>query len=511
MVKYLRILTVFLLVGLLVSQIIVPVYALDSSPSELKINAVNVYQSVLESGDMAFLTDFTVRYDAGTVTDDVGTVLGSPLPLVIGLNTVNVVGLGDITVFLPSGSTGTATSGTCTVAGSPVALVGGTQTIIAGGAVGTIYIYVNPPSASVETITDTYNVRLMDGATEIMSVAPYAYYNRGFDRGITWMYFSAAEVIAEGLSWGGAYTMRLDGNPTATWTGVGTIPPAATPKADFNWKPSTTLGVTKLLLTTDIRTEAVAITNDWDDATYVLYSTTTAGKLSTSGETYFTAIIPNLSDLAPDLFTSITLTMDIITPMATKNKYANEIGSDFQGTKYETGTATFTYNSATVTGSIAPAVPTAWAATMIGGMIKSNTDGAFYIIQSVPAVNTITLTTPYLATGGIGHDYTIYYLQNTPPGATSGALPPLSLLPAADALHIPVLVFGVIICIGVILFVMVHGCGAANSYRPAILIVLPLLYVFTRFGFFPLGLTIGIGLFAAFAIWYTFFYQPSSL
>jgi hypothetical protein len=278
-----RILVVFLLVGLLVSQIIVPIHALDSSPSELKINAVNAYEYVLEPGDMAFLTDFIVRYDAGTVTNDVGTVLGSPLPLVTGLNTINVVGLGDITVFLPSGSTGTATSGTCTVTGSPVALVGGTQTVTTAGAVGVIYIYVNLPGASVETITDTYNVRLMDGVNEVMSVAPYAYYNQGFDRGVVWMYFSAAEVIAEGLSWGGAYTMRLDGNPTATWTGVGTIPPAATPKADFNWKPSATLGVTKLLLTTDIRTESVAITNDWNDATYVLYSTTSAGKLSTSG------------------------------------------------------------------------------------------------------------------------------------------------------------------------------------------------------------------------------------
>ena len=504
-----RILVLLLLVGLLVSQVVVPLYAIDSDPMELKINAVNVYQCLLESGDMAFMTDYTVEYDAGEAINDTGTVLGSPLSLVYGLNTLNIVGLGDIEIFLPAGHTGTATSGTCNVDSSPVSLVGGSQWITTDTAVGTIYIYVNEPTTSIETITNTYNIRLMDGATEVISIAPYSYYNRGFSRGLAWMYFSAAEVITKGLTWGGAYSMRLDGNPSALWSDL-TIP-TATPKADFYWKTSTTLGVTKLLLTADIRTESVAITSSWDNPSYILYSTTVAGKLSTNGETYFSTVIPNLSVLAPDLFTSTTLSMDIITPMATKNKYANEIGSAFQGTKYEIGTATFTNGSQTVTGSVAPATPTAWTAAMIGGMIKSNTDGVTYIIKAVPAVNTITLTTSYLAAGGADMDYTLYYLQNTPPGATSGALPPLSLFPVSDGLKIPVTVIGVIISVGIILLVMIHGCGAANSYRPAILIVLPLLYVFTYFGFFPLALTIGIGLFAAFGLWYTFFYQPSNL
>jgi len=64
-----------------------------------------------------------------------------------------------------------------------------------------------------ENITEAYLGRLMDGVDELSAVAPYAFFDEGYDRGIFAIYFSASDAPA----WNGAYTMRLDGNPTLTW------------------------------------------------------------------------------------------------------------------------------------------------------------------------------------------------------------------------------------------------------------------------------------------------------
>lgn len=75
-----------------------------------------------------------------------------------------------------------------------------------------------------------------------------------------------------------------------------------------------------------------------------------------------------------------------------------------QGMAYSTGTATFATGSDTVEG----AGGTAWVdATMAGGLIKSNTDGVWYKIESVTDADTLVLYAPYIEAGGGGHDYTM--------------------------------------------------------------------------------------------------------
>jgi hypothetical protein len=54
-----------------------------------------------------------------------------------------------------------------------------------------------------------------------------------------------------------------------------------------------------------------------------------------------------------------------------------------------------------------------------------------------------------------------------------------------------------------------HGTKEVNSYKPFILLTLPLIYVFTRVGWFPMPLTIGLALIASFSLWYIFFYEKS--
>jgi hypothetical protein len=76
---------------------------------------------------------------------------------------------------------------------------------------------------------------------------------------------------------------------------------------------------------------------------------------------------------------------------------------------------------------------------------------------------------------------------------------------AASALKIPAMWLGIILTLGIIGFVVIHGSRETNSYKPLIILSLPLIYVFTRIGWFPMIITIGLGLVAALAIWWTFF------
>ena len=85
----------------------------------------------------------------------------------------------------------------------------------------------------------------------------------------------------------------------------------------------------------------------------------------------------------------------------------------------------------------------------------------------------------------------------------------LDLTGAAAALKIGGMWLGILLTIGIIGFVTVQGTKKANSYKPFIILTLPLIYLFTRIGWFPMLLTVGLGIIATFFIWYTLFYEKS--
>jgi len=74
------------------------------------------------------------------------------------------------------------------------------------------------------------------------------------------------------------------------------------------------------------------------------------------------------------------------------------------GTLYNTGTATFTSGNTDVVG-----IGTAWTSGMVGGKIRSDVDGVYYDISAVGSATSITLSTAYHHTGGIGQAYRIGY------------------------------------------------------------------------------------------------------
>jgi len=70
---------------------------------------------------------------------------------------------------------------------------------------------------------------------------------------------------------------------------------------------------------------------------------------------------------------------------------------------YETGTATFTENSTTVTGS-----GTTWTTAMIGRKIALSLSDPYYVISKVPSGTSITLDRAYIEDTASGSTYVIY-------------------------------------------------------------------------------------------------------
>ncbi len=62
-------------------------------------------------------------------------------------------------------------------------------------------------------VNETYLVRLRNGAAELATVRPYAYFNDGYALGYASIYFTSATAPA----WEGAYNMDIIGNPTLQW------------------------------------------------------------------------------------------------------------------------------------------------------------------------------------------------------------------------------------------------------------------------------------------------------
>lgn len=77
--------------------------------------------------------DYSTAFGA-TMTDGTGTVVGSPITLISGVQTVDVTGTGTFILELEQGTVGTVTDDVAVVTGSPVALVAGTNTITVTGA-----------------------------------------------------------------------------------------------------------------------------------------------------------------------------------------------------------------------------------------------------------------------------------------------------------------------------------------------------------------------------------------
>jgi hypothetical protein len=79
---------------------------------------------------------------------------------------------------------------------------------------------------------------------------------------------------------------------------------------------------------------------------------------------------------------------------------------------------------------------------------------------------------------------------------------------AASSLHIGAMWLGIILTLAVIAVVGIASTKYSNTYKGFIITCYPMIYVFTRIGWFPMLLAIGMGgLASAFLIFYVFFLE----
>jgi len=157
-----------------------------------------------------------------------------------------------------------------------------------------------------ETVTEAYMASFIDwdGTTQLGTVAPYTFESSGYGRGMIWIYFTAAEVddydidsVDELL-----YSVWFMGNPTVPsgWTGD---PPKTTAAIDEWW--ATGEGDSSVLLALRVLYFADVLELFWELP--MITETALGSRLTTTGESYFENVIPNLRIIAPACFSVSTL------------------------------------------------------------------------------------------------------------------------------------------------------------------------------------------------------------
>lgn len=174
------------------------------------------------------------------------------------------------------------------------------------GSVGFLIDYtLNYAVLPTETATAAYLGVFIDtdNVTQLRSVAPYAFHTNGYGQGVMWIAFTAAEVAANNINSSNisAYRIWLTGNPTLTWPAD---PPKTIAGIDI-WTTTSASGMLALrvLYYADVFELAWSID--------MIQATSVGNRLTTTGASYFTNVIPGLRTLAPDAFSDSSVTPGI--------------------------------------------------------------------------------------------------------------------------------------------------------------------------------------------------------
>jgi len=170
-----------------------------------------------------------------------------------------------------------------------------------------LYLFVHTEKYAVNpaqgTAADLFLVRLMDGADELGNNIPFPYFDDGFNVSIGSIYFNAAEAPA--FDPVGGYTMRVQGNPSFSWTD-GT-PPVRELSTFSLWFDESTVSATRDRLTVRLRALAFSLQQSWADPNFILVETIPGrNTLTPVGEGYFEVIIDNLRTITPGLFSDVS-------------------------------------------------------------------------------------------------------------------------------------------------------------------------------------------------------------
>lgn len=182
-------------------------------------------------------------------------------------------------------------------------------------------------SNPAENITQAFICRLMNGSTELGAVAPYTYFDDGYDQGIFAIYFSSADAP----SWSGSYTMKIEGNPALSWSGD---PPSASTSTFDSWSSSTSIAETQNELASRILYLADKLELAW--SVNLIETEGGASYLASAGETYFVNSIEFLQLMAPGAFSGLQIDPDWETRDFSQT-YANQLANSVTSTPLDVG------------------------------------------------------------------------------------------------------------------------------------------------------------------------------
>lgn len=201
-----------------------------------------------------------------------------------------------------------------------------------------LVIYANIPYSTLPStpVTQTFIWRLIDidGVTELGDTVGYAYIYSGYGYNVFSMYWTAAEVTANGMVWNTAYGVRLSGNPAVF----------DDPKI-YNY--SLAIGdYSTLTVTADVQAELAAriltiageLDTHWALPYSLLNEVEVGTVLSIYGEAFFRGAIFGLQSLAPTLFSVIIRNLNVEDRTWTDN-YTVNLTTQWGGTWIDTSKA----------------------------------------------------------------------------------------------------------------------------------------------------------------------------
>lgn len=162
-------------------------------------------------------------------------------------------------------------------------------------------------------ISDTYVGRFLRGTTELNSVEPTPFNDRGYGVGIFSLYWSNSQRDTDSIEFSNtnseSYIIGISGKAGQF---PGTVPSSST--NTILWRAATQ---TITLLTQDILTLGQVLENnaEWRSPSVQLLLTSITGTqtLTSTGENYFSSAVPNLQTMVPDIFSSAAQSPEVFT------------------------------------------------------------------------------------------------------------------------------------------------------------------------------------------------------
>ena len=182
------------------------------------------------------------------------------------------------------------------------------------------------------TATEAFIFRFISNGIEIATTTPYSYYNEGKSQGVIGFFFDANDPNLP--TWESAnLSIQLIGNPLIDWA----VDPSTFETSSSAWNSWNT----GTLTAARVRRIALDLEDVW--SIDLIEPVSGVNKLTSYGEDYFTNSIPNLQEIAPNLFTS-----RVTSPSFPTDNHSSTAGDEAMDRWTATGNGTFDVTEAAV-------------------------------------------------------------------------------------------------------------------------------------------------------------------